>query len=142
MIKALITSFFVFFSISYSHAVPVGVSKKLILEEIKLSESELLKLTEQSLEAHLFQEGHGRSCGLKSYILSHFETSNNLLQESLNNFSVVTEVYAPIYLCQGYDYSFCATNWQLDQEQWNVTDTLCEDDPRWNFGTYNPHFDH
>lgn len=108
-------------------AAPKAISEAELLQLSGLDLKTIIAETEKSLELELFEAEAGRSCGLKYFYVEGYESNNNLLKEALDNFSVITEVYGPIYLCQGYDYYLCSTQWKKSQDQkWSVTETECE----------------
>lgn len=104
-----------------------------ILQATELTLKNIFKKTEESLEKHLFQEAHGRSCGMRHYRFEQYETTNNLNKEALNKFTVITEVYGPIYLCKGYEYFLCATQWSYEKQGWDVIKSSCESDHDWGY---------
>lgn len=119
----------VLFGLSSTSFATVGtpLSQNEVLTATELDISTLIKKTEQSLETYMFQDAHGRSCGLKHFVVEGYQTSDDLLKHALQNFSVITEAYGPIYLCQGYDYFVCETRWSKTSNAWSVVETLCED---------------
>lgn len=138
--KILIVFALMIYSIN-SHASSNILNESEILNFTQLEISSILKETERSLEAHLFQEAHGRSCGLKHYNVEAYETSNDLLKQALSEFSVISEVYGPIYLCKGYEYFLCATRWAKVANDWKALGTSCESDHDWGALLYDHNID-
>lgn len=131
--KAFILLVTIVWGVSAS-AVPKELKESEILNLTQLHPTEISKRTQVALEDHLFQEAHGRSCGLSHFYIEGYQTTESILDYSLKSFSVITEVYGPIYLCKGYEYFLCSTTWVKNSTQrrlqsWNVSKTFCEDDP-------------
>lgn len=138
--KTLIVLCLAFFSLQ-SHAALSILNESEILGATQLEISTIQKETQNSLESHLFQEAHGRSCGLKHFNIEAYETSNDLLKHALTEFSVISEVYGPIYLCKGYEYFLCATKWSKVSDNWKTLGTSCESDHDWGALLYDHNID-
>lgn len=90
-----------------------------------LSEKVLLDSTQNSLEAYLFQDGNGISCGLDEFRISHFTVP--FKTTTAEKFTVVTETTGPVGACEGYATYMCFTEWSNKSGAWKTVSTDCED---------------
>lgn len=104
--KAILSLLIVLVSGVAALAIPKELNQAEILNLTQLKPDEIARKTEVSLDSHLFQEGHGRSCGLSHFYVEGYQTSEDTTKLRINSFDVITKVYGPIYLCKGYEYFF------------------------------------
>lgn len=97
-----------------------------ILNVTGLTETIIEKKTEQSLEAFLFYQDDGVSCGLDEYFIFGFTTTTKSL--TVDQFTVVSDVVGQVNDCNGYEQFKCYTTWAKKDDQWNPLFTECDDD--------------
>lgn len=122
----LLLSLFVGLVVSSANAAIEGLTVKQVVEQTGLTEKFIVSETEKSLEAALFYQDDGISCGLEEFVVTGYQSLEKSAGE-LSRFEVITEADGPVNYCAGSVRQTCYTTWSKKSGSWKAAFTECEE---------------
>ncbi len=108
-------------------ALTVDITQTNLLKLTHLDETTLTSQTEKALDAYLFYDEGGMSCGLDSYEIDAFTITEGS-STNPTRFEVVAKVQGPGQSCEDNAKYQCYVTWKLKAQVWQAILVECDDD--------------